>query len=262
MHALSYEWRRLAGLRSTWVVLLAALVADAVVAVTTVRSTGFGSHRTSDLVRMLTAAPPALPLPFAAIAAGALGAYSSGHEVRYPVLVGSTTTPGRRFRLLGAKLTVVGTVSALLALLTPAVDGVMAAFLPPRHADLVVGVDVGRVVPALAGFAVLVAAAGWTGLLAAGLLRSAAAGLLVLIVPAALVPGAAFFLGRTRYAPETVRLRRFLPFHAGLGWIREARYDVPDLAGPHALLPLAATLVPALLLLAGYAVALVLRRRV
>jgi hypothetical protein len=263
MNALAYERRRLTGVRSTWTIILAVLALDAAVAGMTVRQ-----HALAEPVRVLTAGVPLLPLPLAALGAGALGALSYGQEVRYPVLRPLLTRPRRRLSLLFAKLTVTGLVSALLALTTLAVDGVVL------HAAGRAGVFEhellhGRFPAALCGFAALVVAGGWIGLLAAGLLRSAAAGLLALVVlPVFVEPvltvlrtraGLGLTGGRGRGLVLT-RLWRLFPVDKRHAWfygpVSGLRGGVPLSPVELALLILA----PVLVLLAGYAL-LISRRR-
>ncbi len=261
MNALRYEWRRLTGVRSTWMIILAVLALDAAVAEATVPESVL-----TEPVRVLTAGVPLLPLPLAALGAGALGALSYGQEVRYPVLRPLLLRPGRRIALLFAKLTVGGCVSVLLAAATLAVDGVVL-HLSGRAGAFERELLHGRFPAALVGFTVLVLAGGWIGLLAAGLLRSAAAGLLVLVVlPVFVEPALSLLRGHQVLTGGPVRslglsrLRRLFPVDSGHAWF------YGPLSGLHGAVPLSpvelALLVlgPVLLLLLGHAV-LISRRR-
>lgn len=78
MRVLAYEVRRLRGLRSTWLILAAVLLADAAVAAVLARQLPVGQLGTAAAVRCVTAVVPLLPLPIAALGAGALGALSYG----------------------------------------------------------------------------------------------------------------------------------------------------------------------------------------
>ncbi|QMU78724.1 ABC transporter permease subunit [Streptacidiphilus sp. PB12-B1b] len=265
MNALAYERRRLTGVRSTWAIILAALALDAAVAAMTVRE-----HALAEPVRVLTAGVPLLPLPLAALAAGALGALSYGQEVRYPALRPLLTRPRRRLALLAAKLTVTGVVSALLALATLAVDGVVL-HVSGRAWAFEHELLHGRFPAALGGFAALVVAGGWIGLLAAGLLRSAAAGLLALVVLPVFVEPALSLLrhragltgwGRRGRALGLPRLGRLFPVDQRHAWF------YGPVSGLHGALPLSPVelavliLAPVLLLLAGYALLISRRREV
>ena len=261
MNVLRYEWRRLTGVRSTWAIIIGVLLLDAAVAETTVRESVL-----AEPVRVLTAGVPLLPLPLAALAAGALGALSYGQEVRYPALRPLLLRPGRRIALLCAKLVVSGCLSVLLALATLAADGVVL-HLAGRAGGFEHEVLHGRFPAALGGFTALVVAGGWIGLLAAGLLRSAAAGLLVLVVlPVFVEPALSLlrrhpvFTGGSAGRFGLGRLRRLFPVDSAHAWF------YGPLSGLHGAVPLSpvelALLVlgPVLLLLLGHAV-LISRRR-
>ena len=261
MNALRYEWRRLTGVRSTWVIMLGVLLLDAAVAEMTVRESTL-----AEPVRVLTAGVPLLPLPLAALGAGALGALAYGQEVRYPVLRPLLLRPGRRAALLFAKLVVSGCASVLLALATLAADGVVL-HLAGRAGVFEHELLHGRFPAALGGFVALVVAGGWIGLLAAGLLRSAAAGLLVLVVlPVFLEPALSVLRSRAAlggghaHRLGLTRLRRLFPVdsgHAGFyGPLSGLRGAVPLSPAELAVLILA----PVLLLLLGHAL-LISRRR-
>lgn len=214
MRVLAYELRRLRGLRSTWLLLVGVLLCDAVVAAVLAAQAPAGVLSGPAGVRLLTATVPLIPLPFAALAAGVLGALSYGHEVRYPGLPASQVSYLRRVRALLAKLAVVAPVAGLLALATLLVDAVavhlalpagvtVAAWSEPAalsdrvsqalasagltgFADLPgalapAALGAGHGVPvALLAFVLLTVVAAWTGVLTASLTRSAAAGVLLL----------------------------------------------------------------------------------
>lgn len=63
MRVLAYEGRRLLGLRSTWLILAAVLVADAMVVAVLARQADPGPLPAADAVRLVTAAVPLLPIP-------------------------------------------------------------------------------------------------------------------------------------------------------------------------------------------------------
>lgn len=257
MRVLAYEVRRLRGLRSTWLILAAVLLADAAVAAVLARQLPAGPLATVAAVRCVTAVVPLLPLPIAALGAGALGALSYGHEVRHPGLPAAGVSYRRRLGLLTAKFAVTGVLAALLATATVLLD---AAVLRLAHAP---GVRVDALFDlASAGFADtvrplvlfvgLTALAGWAGLLITSVVRSAAAGLLILCaVPALLEPALSLVLRQSgRVWPA--QLRELLPFQYGLDLVRGADpQHLTDASGLDGVL-LVAVLTPAvLLLLAG-----------
>ena len=250
MYALTYERRRLTGVRSTWLILLAVLFVDAVIAALTVRQPALDQP-----VRVLTAGVPLLPLPLAAIGAGAVGALSYGHEVRYPALRPLLLPARRRLGLLFAKLAVIGVFSALFAAATLGLDaGVYAVVLHRAPA----------VSLALVGFTALVVTGGWIGLLAAGVLRSAAAGMLVLlVVPVLVEPAVTVVRGDLAgHGAAFARVHALWPVGRDRAWFYGPLSGLHDTASlsPRGLVLLVAA--PVLLLLLGYLVLLPRRRGV
>ncbi|MER7752909.1 hypothetical protein [Kitasatospora sp. NPDC097643] len=252
MRALAYELRRLRGLRSTWLLLAVVLLGDAVVAAVLASQAPPGPLGGPAAVRLLTATVPLIPLPFAALGAGVLGALAYGHEVRHPGLSAVLVSYPRRVRLLLAKLLVVAPLAAVLALAGLVIDAVavrlalpdgvtVAAWAEPSAlsdrvsgllgavglsglADLPggfapVALVAGHGVPAaLLAFVLVTVVAGWTGVLTAALTRSAAAGVLVLCaLPPLLESGVALVLRQTG-TPWPVRAAELLPFQSGIEW--------------------------------------------
>ncbi|MFB7615486.1 hypothetical protein [Kitasatospora sp. NPDC056181] len=252
MRALAYELRRLRGLRSTWLLLATVLLCDAVVAAVLAAQAPAGALAGPAGVRLLTATVPLIPLPFAALGAGVLGALSYGHEVRHPGLPASQVSYLRRVRLLLAKLVVIAPVVGLLALATLLVDVVavhlalpagvaVAAWSDPAalsdrvseafdsagltgFADLPgalapAALVAGHGVPAaLLAFVALVVVAGWTGVLTASLTRSAAAGVLLLCALPPLLESAVALLLRQTGTAWPTRAAELLPFQSGIEW--------------------------------------------
>ncbi|AUY49588.1 hypothetical protein [Streptomyces sp. CB01881] len=252
MRALAYELRRLRGLRSTWLLLATVLVCDAVVAAVLAAQAPASALAGPAGVRLLTATVPLIPLPFAALGAGVLGALSYGHEVRHPGLPASQVSYLRRVRLLLAKLAVIAPVAGLLALATLLVDVVavhlalptgvaVAAWSDPAalsdrvsaafssagltgFADLPgalapAALVAGHGVPAaLLAFVGLVVVAGWTGVLTASLTRSAAAGVLLLCALPPLLESAVALLLRQTGTAWPTRAAELLPFQSGIEW--------------------------------------------
>ncbi|MFC5668049.1 hypothetical protein ACFP3U_34430 [Kitasatospora misakiensis] len=252
MRVLAYELRRVRGLRSTWLLLGLVVVCDAVVAGVLAGQVTDGALGGPAAVRLLTAAVPLVPLPFAALGAGVLGALAYAHEVRHRGLAASQVSYPRRVRLLAAKLAVTGLLALLLALVTLLVDTVAVHLALPAGVAVSAWSDPaalsGRVAEALASaglggldalpaasaplalvagqgapvallaFVLLVVAAGWTGVLAAALTRSAVAGVLLLgALPPLLESGVALVLRRTG-TPWPVRTAELLPFPSGIEW--------------------------------------------
>ncbi|MGK4580841.1 hypothetical protein [Kitasatospora sp. HPMI-4] len=223
MRVLGYELRRLRGLRSTWSVLGAVLIGDAAVATVLAQQQPAGVLSVSAMVRSVTAVVPLLPLPIAALGAGALGALSYGHEVRHPGLAASQVAYRSRIGLLAGKLMVIGLLAAALAVATTVVDIVVLRLALPTSVDtgpLFSGGVPGLLAAGrpLAVFGALVVLAGCAGLLATSLVRSAAAGTLILcVLPALLEPAFSLALRQLDGSlPE--QARELLPFQYGLDW--------------------------------------------
>ncbi|WP_328954883.1 hypothetical protein [Kitasatospora purpeofusca] len=252
MRVLAYELRRVRGLRSTWLLLGLVVVCDAVVAGMLAGQVGDRTLGGAAAVRLLTAAVPLVPLPFAALGAGVLGALAYGHEVRHRGLAASQVSYPRRVRLLTAKLAVTGALAALLALVTLLVDAVTVHFALPagvavaawsdpaalsaRVAEALApsgpgGLDVlpsvaaplalvaGQGAPtALLAFVLLVVVAGWTGVLTAALTRSATAGVLLLCALPPLLESVVALVLRQSGTPWPARAAELLPFPSGIEW--------------------------------------------
>ncbi|MFC9944775.1 ABC transporter ATP-binding protein [Streptomyces pratensis] len=174
-----YELRRLFGVRTTALIMVAVPVVSVGLSVLLARS---GKTPLPDL---LVAWPDLLPLPPAAFAAGLLGALSFGDEFRYPALAAGRGTVPRRLGLLLAKLLVSAGVALLLALLAVLADAEALRLL--YGGDLVaVPANAPQLAASWAGLSVGCA---WAGLLGAGVFRLAGAGVAaVLAVPVLVVP--------------------------------------------------------------------------
>ncbi|MFF7457483.1 hypothetical protein [Kitasatospora sp. NPDC008115] len=252
MRVLAYELRRMRGLRSTWLLLGLVVLGDAVAAGVLAAQSADGALGGPAAVRLLTAAVPLVPLPFAALGAGVLGALSYAHEVRHPGLAASQVGYPRRVRLLAGKLLVTGAAGALLALVSLLVDavtvhlalpaGVTAAAwsdpselsgrvaralaatvlggpgeLPDALAPLALGAGHGAPA-ALLAFVLLVVAAGCTGVLTAALTRSALAGVLLLCALPPLLESGVVLLLRGTGTAWPARAAELLPFRSGVEW--------------------------------------------
>ncbi|MFV8132562.1 ATP-binding cassette domain-containing protein [Streptomyces syringium] len=176
---LLYELRRATGVRTGWITGAVALAASLVTSVLLARTGG------TPALRLLTGWPTLLPLPPAAFGAGLLGALAFGQEFRYPALAPDQGTIPRRLGLLAAKLAVTAMAALLLAFASLGLD---AAALRLLFGDPAV------VLPddwalTLVGWAGLTLGCAWAGLLAAGVFRSTALGLVaVLAVPTLVMP--------------------------------------------------------------------------
>ncbi|MFI6704472.1 ATP-binding cassette domain-containing protein [Streptomyces sp. NPDC050509] len=174
-----YELRRMFGVRTAPLIMVAVLLASVALAVPLGRTGG------TPLPGLLAAWPAILPLPPAVLGAGLLGALSFGDEFRHPTLAGARGTVPRRLALLLAKLAVTAGTALLLALLAVLADGAVLR--------LVYGADAVPVpdnwVSLGAGWAGLAVGCAWAGLLGAGVFRIAIAGMAAVVaVPTLVVP--------------------------------------------------------------------------
>ncbi|MFJ8186912.1 ATP-binding cassette domain-containing protein [Streptomyces sp. NPDC096105] len=174
-----YEIRRATGVATGYVVAACVLAVSALTAVLLARI----GHTPQP--RLLAAWPVELPLPPAALGAGLLGALAFGDEFRHPALAADRGTVPRRLGLLTAKLLVASLTALALAVLTV---GCNAELLHLVYGSELVAVPADW--PALtAGWLALVTGCAWAGVLAAGVFRSATAGLAAVVaVPLLVVP--------------------------------------------------------------------------
>ncbi|MEZ3181872.1 ABC transporter ATP-binding protein [Streptomyces pimonensis] len=179
LRPLRYEIRRATGVATGLLVGAAVLVVSALTAVLLARV----GHTPQP--RLLAAWPRELPLPPAALGAGLLGALAFGDEFRHPALAADRGTVPRRLGLLVAKLLVASAAAVVLAVLTVGCDAELLHLVYGREA-VEVPADW---LPLSAGWLGLVVGCACTGVLAAGVFRSATAGLAVVVaVPLLVVP--------------------------------------------------------------------------
>ncbi|MFC9281891.1 ATP-binding cassette domain-containing protein [Streptomyces collinus] len=197
LRPLRYELRRAAGIGTGFLTCGAVLVVSALTALVLARV----GHTPQE--RLFAAWPRELPLPPTALAAGLLGALAFGDEFRHPALAADRGTVPRRLGLLTAKLLVSGATALMLAFLTLGCDAEVLYLVYGRELTQV---------PAdwlalTASWFGLVTGCAWAGVLAAGVFRSATAGLAaVLAVPVLVVPAVHLTLGGS-----TVRMAAGLP---------------------------------------------------
>jgi ABC-type multidrug transport system ATPase subunit len=198
---LRYELRRLAGVRTPWLIAAASLLASLAGALVLLRT---GHHLS---LRAVTGWPHLLPLPPAALGAGLLGALAYGQEFRYPALTPDRAAVPRQLRLLAAKLAVNSAVALLLAALAAGL-GAAAVWLLEGPGSVPSPVDHTAVT---VGWAALNVGCAWAGVLAAGVFRTTALGMAgVLAVPLLVAPvvrkaASAPAIDAVRLAAEPVR---------------------------------------------------------
>jgi len=198
LRPLRYELRRAWGVGTGFVTCAVVLVVSAL---TSLIMGGLGH---TPQPRLLAAWPQLLPLPPAALGAGLLGALAFGDEFRHPALAADRGTVPRRLGLLAAKLLVATVTALLLAFLSIGCDAealylVFGGELTQVPGDwLVLG----------ASWVSLVVGCAWTGVLAAGIFRSTAAGLAtVLAVPVVVAPAVHAVFGASAGDPDGLPAR-------------------------------------------------------
>jgi ABC-type multidrug transport system ATPase subunit len=183
-----YEIRRGYGVRTPWLAGAAALAASAGA---TFLAAKYGTAPAGPLER-LSGWAPELPLPAAAIGAGALGALAYGQEFRHPALAPGHGPEPRHPRLLVAKLATTAAAALLLAALAAVLDTLsLRAALPAGQVP-----DPLDHPAALGAWAALAVSCAWAGVLAAAAFRTTALGLAtVLAVPLLVAPAVRTLLG-------------------------------------------------------------------
>ena len=196
---LRYEFRRLFGVRTPWVVMTVALLGAVVVGALLVRAgAGAGGDGEGPAfgVRLLVGWPSGSPffVPPAALAAGLLGAMAFGQEFRYPALAPAQAPVPRRLGMLLAKLFVTALTAIVLCLVTAVLNAAVLTLLFGADSGVfTLSSGTGRtfspLVQAVAVLAVCVGCA-WAGLLAAGVFRSTWIGTAAVVaVPLLVAPG-------------------------------------------------------------------------
>lgn len=227
--ALRYESIRLRSIRSTWVLVLAAVASAALVAEIVAREILRGEEFLSEpetIVSLLTGSSGVGPLSFPALFAGLIGVAALGTEYRHGLMQSTLTAVPRRGVLLFAKLIVVGLFAALTAVLS-----LGAAFAVGR-AEIGSGFGTGLLTAgdterALAGFVALVVLTALLGVGLGALLRSAtAAGIVLVALPALVEPLAIWALTGPRSGLGE-DIAAHLPFTAGAQMVNLPGGDGP-----------------------------------
>jgi hypothetical protein len=227
--ALRHESIRLRSVRSTWVLVLAAVASAGLVAWVVARQISRGDDFLTDpetAVSMLTGSSGVGPLSFPALFAGLIGVAALGTEYRHGLMQTTLTAIPRRGVLLTAKLLVVAAFAALTAALS-----VAAAFAVGR-AEIGPAVDVslltaGNTERALGGFVALVVLTSMLGVALGALLRSAAAAGVVLIALPALIEPLAIWALTGPHTHTGEEIAAHLPFTAGAQMVNLPGGDGP-----------------------------------
>ena len=207
--ALKFEWVRLRTVRSTYWLIALAIVLPALLA----GLVGFFSrHEPLERgvgVGLMTGGVALFPLPLPAVMLGILGVLSVGHEYRHGTIRPTLTALPHRSALVTAKLIVIAATSAVVAVVSVAVNYLLLTVT--RGTPDIDGL--GRA--ALVGFVLLMVLWGVLGVAGTLLTRQTALMLpLLFVLPLVVEP---VLIGLT-YIPALNDLQpatRFLPFSAG-----------------------------------------------
>jgi len=212
--AMRYEWARLRTLRSTWWLLVFAVLLNGLIAYAVARSVGPADPLDAQLATaMLTGGAGVAPLAFPAVLMGVVGIFAFGHEYRHGLIRTTLSVIPRRGVLLTAKILMTALWAGVVAVLALALGYAVSWFeLRERWTSSLLSQGPSERV--LLGFVALVVLTALLGLGLAGLFRNVPAALTVLLVtPLVVEPVITGLL--TLNALEPVRaLGPYLPFSA------------------------------------------------
>jgi ABC-2 type transport system permease protein len=124
--ALRFEWVRIRTLRSTYWLIGAALLINAVTALIGAYAALGQPHGPEFVGAIVTGGGPFVPIPLAAVFLAAIGVFATGHEYRYGTIQPALTALPRRSALLAAKLVVPGVVALVVAVVSMALNAAVA----------------------------------------------------------------------------------------------------------------------------------------
>jgi ABC-2 type transport system permease protein len=228
--ALRYEWVRLRTLRSTWWLLLFALVLNSMIAYAVAYSMRAEDRLDTEMVTtLLTGGAGVAPLAFPAVLMGVVGIFAFGHEYRHRLIRTTLAVIPRRGVLLAAKVVVTALWSALAAVLAIACASAIAwVALGSRWTPALL--RQGQTPRVLLGFVGLVVLTALLGLALAGLFRNVPAALVVLLVTPLIVEPVVTVLVQFDALQSVQSVGRYLPFTAGQRMLAVSGVPPGDLA--------------------------------
>jgi hypothetical protein len=227
--ALRHEWIRLRSLRTTWLLLFAAMISNGLIALAVTTDMHHGTRSPADpenIVSVLTGASGVAPASITALLAGVLGALAGGQDYRHRTIHATLLAVPRRGVLFTAKLTVVTTWAALFAGASFATSyAVAVARLGSQWGTA--SLQDPSVHRPLLGYLALVLLTAWLGAGLAGIFRRVSAAAFMLVgLPLLVEPGIIWLLRRhTGSWVDTVA--DHLPFTAGQQMINLPGGDGP-----------------------------------
>lgn len=227
--ALRYEWARLRSIRSTYVLVIGAVLANlvlpVVLTVTGVNTVASSADGAGMVVGGVGTVPELFPIPAAML--GILGAFSMGHEYRHGTLYPTLLAIPKRSVLVLAKALVMAGVGTATALTSMMLNTISVFFI------------VGQPVPlhgqqgALLGFVALMAGWGVLGL-ALGLVFRQSLGAVVFLFAVPLVGETLIRLLMTQVEAfaDYAHVVRYFPFAAGNALAHAVGADRLDFGDP------------------------------
>lgn len=214
--ALAFEWQRIRTVRSTyWLTALALVLSGAVAGLIA----GFSRDNGLDdemIGIVLTGGTQFIPLPFAPLFMGIIGAFAFGHEYRHNLILSTLTAIPRRVNLVIAKVIILAVWALVVAVVSILINWGLATGLTGERLPLVDD-PTGPALLAYIGYVVLWAMLG----LAVGMLvRNLPATLVVLMLVPLIVEPTVVALISFIDAFESLRpATPYFPFTAGNGMI-------------------------------------------
>jgi ABC-2 type transport system permease protein len=227
--ALRHDWIRLRSLRTTWLLLFAAMISNGLIALAVTSDMHSGTRSPADpenVVSVLTGASGVAPASITALLAGVLGALAGGQDYRHRTLHATLLAVPRRGVLFSAKLTVVSTWAVLFAGASFGTSyGVAVARLGQNWATS--SLSDPSVHRPLLGYLALTVLTAWLGAGLAGIFRRVSAAAFVLVALPLLVEPGVIWLLRRHTGSWVDTVADHLPFTAGQQMINLPGGDGP-----------------------------------
>jgi ABC-2 type transport system permease protein len=227
--ALRHEWLRLRSLRTTWLLLFAAMISNGLIALAVTTDMHNGTRSPADpenIVSVLTGASGVAPASITALLAGVLGALAGGQDYRHRTLHATLLAVPRRGVLFSAKLTVVTTWAVLFVGTSFATSYAVAVARLGRNWASTSLSDPSVHRPLL-GYLALTVLTAWLGAGLAGIFRRVSAAAFVLVALPLLVEPGVIWLLRRHTGSWVDTLADHLPFTAGQQMINLPGGDGP-----------------------------------
>ncbi|HZE65581.1 MAG TPA: hypothetical protein VE081_03060 [Sporichthyaceae bacterium] len=227
--ALRHEWIRLRSLRTTWLLLFAALASNGLIALAVTTDMHNGTRSPADpenIVSVLTGASGVAPASITALLAGVLGALAGGQDYRHRTIQATFLAVPRRGVLFSAKLAVISMWAVLFAGLS---FGTSYAVAVGRLGESwgSASLSDASVHRPLLGYLALTVLTAWLGAGLAGVFRRVSAAAFALIALPLLIEPGIIWLLRRHTGSWVNTVADHLPFTAGQQMINLPGGDGP-----------------------------------